>query len=202
MNECYMCRKPLTKESGKIKLDNALFCFACAPQWDQRRKQQALTAINENGPLVELFHISQAIMANPDNPNKNHLVGDIVFMEKGVCFVQLADFEVKQQSGAMLFGMLGSMIDMSIYRKAKNKAAVSYDAQVKLLSPEGLLGMLMGAPRLIFVPKNEIQNIKYSRMSGMVIDTGNKATKRVFTLEGGKKAYQVFESQIRDYLGV
>ncbi len=202
MKECHLCHKPLNARTGKIKRDNLLFCMQCAPQWEQRRKQEALTAINEGNPPVEVFHIPRITTPNPDNPVNNNLLGDLIFMDKGLCFAGLANLNAGQNAASLLLGVVGTIVEVTQRQVAKGRALQTYHAQITQLHPHGLQAVLMGTARLIFIPRDIIKTVQYGRLAGgLIVDTDNFYANRIFKIIGGKKTYRKFEPQIRDYMG-
>ncbi len=153
MDYCYLCKKEVSFwKSNKVKLDNLLFCENCANErWPKERKQKMLSIIYEGTPPIEFTRIEKVTTEDP-NIKKTILMGHLFFTNKGICFAELAQYE--------LVGLVRTVIS-SPAETAWSRA-----------KPSGNLNnILKNSPRLIFYPIDTFKDVQVKKgVLGISID--------------------------------
>ena len=205
MKECYDCRAPLPKGTARFKIDGRLLCVNCADRRRKEHKQEVLAAINAGTAPVEIFHIPQVVLPN-SNCKYLHRMGDLIFLNKGVCFVEMVELAAARDTAWL--GILASLllpIPIGINANNPNNTRMHYIVRYHQLaayySQFGLQGMLTGAIGLVFVPKEQIREIKWGRLGNLQIHTNNPEEKKSFILISGKKTYRECKHDIDEYMG-
>ena len=198
MAHCYTCNKYLGLRvySKWPTLDSHRFCEPCAVQYRQQRRQRVLSELCQGGDPEDIFTAGGIRTLDPDKPKGRSLVlGILAFMDKGVCFVQIAEVLKANLSWAALFGLIGAAIAES---KAKAKRQEAYaEGEREILNPaEDFRGILQRAQQLFFYPLKEITRIK-SGSWGFEVRMGKSRTR--FAMEGGRKTYKQLRELVDAY---
>ena len=192
MAECYLCEKRMWSWKN---VDGHKFCSKCVRQWPSERKKRALNGLFAEDGLKELFTIQDVSNDNVDHPpSMKESVGELIFMNRGICFVQLAGFRTFE-------GILGPwfapivFIDEWRRRKARRRAGLKRSEHTSDEGEDTLRRRLNEAERLLFFPVGEIQNI--SGTGVLMIEINNIGEQFVFPRR--KKTFREYEGRIFDY---
>jgi hypothetical protein len=199
MAQCFLCRKKigLLERSAKLGSQKLVYCFDCAKK---EERKQAIELLYDGGASSELLRIPGAVLNNPYSKDVQapiQLMGDIVFTEKGVVFVKIAEFKAPSQNIGLWFGLVGMLIANSRMKKARKKAWEGAVNSGKLAQSANLDQFIRNSDRVIMFPRNTIKKIYYSWTGGMVIKTTEKS--QAFPLEDKKKYFKMFENKIIEY---
>jgi hypothetical protein len=196
MARCHSCRKWLGIGlfSRWENMDGHSFCRTCAPTYEQQRRQATLDALLQDGGPELVFAIPNVRVADPDKPRgRALLVGDLVFTDKGVCFVQVAKATRADPGWGLMFGLVGAAIATAVATRSHSDA---YEDGAKSLhdAAEDFHGFLRMADRVVVLWKQDIRKIKVSAFWGFYMLVGK--FRRVFKVDGGAKQ---FKPQIQAY---
>jgi hypothetical protein len=202
MAECAMCgtRVRGRKESLRLGSDKALHCFPCAEKWLLEDKKRLITELYEGRPPAELFCIKKVMIRDPYQKTKGlHLGGDLLFLDKAVCFVAVMEHTPPDTAAAgLLFGAIGAAIAQSRARKALKKAweAVPGGGEERLT--DDLARYLYDAKRLLVFPRQEVLGVGVSFWSGCGLKTVHKRIPLI--LENARKTLKPFKARVEEYL--
>lgn len=134
MDYCYLCNKKL-RFWNNVYIDGLYFCGPCANnRWPQERKKRILSVIYEGTPPEEHVRIEKVSIIYPNN-DKWDLLGHLVLMNKGICFIQLAECE----RGGLITTIISNP-SASAWAKAKTqgslKELLEYSPRLILHSPD------------------------------------------------------------------
>jgi uncharacterized membrane protein len=171
----------------------------CVPCAKTKEKQEAFDFLYDGAAPQESFRIPKVLSLDLYDPQvRIRLIGDLLFMDKGVCFVQIGQYETSANTTLVMFGLLGAIIGNMQEKRARKKAIEQVDIIQRTFATTKLREYLERSPRILFFPKSMISEMKFSSWSGGIkIKTTDK--KQVFNLEKGKKTFREFEDKIREY---
>ena len=131
MKQCYLCNKKL-RFRDKVKfMDQERFCESCATIWPQKRKENAISLLYAGDDPNEIFRIKRVITPDSDIGTKKTLVGDLIFTDKGVCFLQLVDLkDPKPSPTAASLGVIGGIaVELQIKEAQKKQEYKQIDKE-------------------------------------------------------------------------
>lgn len=198
MAQCYCCQKKMGIFERCVKYgpERLPYCVPCAKT---KEKQEAFDFLYEDAAPRESFRIPKVFFLDSyDTQMKTRLIGDLLFLDKAVCFVQTGQYETSSNTTWVMFGLLGAIIGNMQESKARKKAMEQVEIVQRTFATTNLKEYLDRAPRIMFFPKSGISQMTFSSWSGgFKIKTIDK--KQVFSLEKGKKTFRQFEEKIREY---
>jgi|GEM_PF-3375640 len=198
MAQCFKCKKNIgiLKRTVKMGPQKLPYCVDCAKE---QEKIDALEFLLRGTPPNEVFRIPLVTLSEPyDSELKTQLLGDLVFFDKGICFVQLVEFKIPSQHYALMFGLVGMLISQSKVKKAMKKAIEEFLQKKSEALSQSLEESLQKSPRVMVFPREDILEIKKTLAATLKIKTHEK--KPIFTLERGKKTFREFEERIHRYM--
>lgn len=188
MSECQMCKQHIGLFKPKwTKLDGMKFCKECAPKWQVERKERVMAALFAESEPKPNFCMTGITASEPDCPTRWFHTGNLLFTDKGVCFVGLVTW--KMHRGLRALEAFSQM----------NEALATGDEMNRDFPSTSLKDFLGRSERLIFIPKAEIKQMKYRPIRCLKIRTEKKSY--IFTLRGGKKEYEATEPYFKQYMG-
>ena len=202
MAECAMCGSKVRgrKESVRLGPDKATHCFPCADTWFLEDKKRLITQLYQGDPPAELFCMQKVMILDPHQKTKGlHLGGDLLFLDKAVCFVALMEHTPPDTATAgLLFGIIGAAIAQSRAKKAlKNAWAAVPGGGEKRLTDE-LARHLYDAKRLLVFPKQEVMSVGISFWRGCALKTVHNRYPLI--LENARKTLKPFDARIKEYV--
>jgi len=200
MAKCAMCgtKIGLLGKSLKLGLEKESYCLSCAEKWYKDENKRMMTELYEGGLPTELFCIRKVLMADPDEKGVQ-LGGDLMFLDKGVCFAALMEHKPPDTATAgALFGVIGAAIAQSKAKKALKKAWAAVPGGGEQRTTDDLARFLYGSTRLLVFPRHEVVGVNFSFWTAFGVTTVDKRHR--FILENGRKTYKQYKDQIQEYL--
>lgn len=198
MAQCYSCQKKTGVFERVVKYgrERLPYCVACART---KEKQEAMDFLFEGAEPQKLFRMPNVFFTDIYDPQmKTRLIGDLLFLDKGIFFVQTGQYQSSGNTTMVLFGLLGAIIGNMQEKKARKKALEQVEIIQQTFATTTLKEIFERSPRVIFFPKSMIIQMNFSSWSGgFKIKTPDK--KQVFSLEKGKKTFKEFEDKIREF---
>jgi hypothetical protein len=198
MAQCYSCQKKLGVFERTVKYgpERLPYCVPCATM---KEKQEAMATLFEGGESKRIFRIPNVYFTDPyDVQMKTRLIGDLLFLDKAVCFVQTGQYQGSSNTTAFMFGLLGALIAGMQEKKAMKKAMEQVQLIQQNFPTTSLREIVERASRVIFFPKDSITEMKFSSwFGGFRIKTADK--QQVFRMENGKKTFKEYEDKVREY---
>jgi hypothetical protein len=212
MARCHFCGKKLGL-LGRVRLISErrdrkrqdthpalVFCESCAASWPDHHKRSTLNEITEGVEPVEAFRISEVKALDPagrtvqgsTTATADYCYGDLVFTDKGICYIGHDTFIQSSPLRANLTGF-----DLAAI--ARNVAAKrSASAESRRRSDLSLSANLHTAKRLIFFPRHYIGSIEYETWDGLKIEGRDRFWS--FELPQERDTYMRFNKAISHYL--
>jgi hypothetical protein len=189
-------------------MDGRRFCRACAPQYYQQRRERELQQVTQGGMPVALFFVPRIRTRSPDRPHSRALhLGVLAFMDKGVCFVQIARadpadhavglvFEIMGQTLGTVLGLIWNFIAEAQAKANRVRAQAEAEEWVRT-HVRDLGDLLARANRLLFYPRREITGLTLSGGGYFEIKTANGS--KGFRVAGDRKERKHFRGLVEAY---
>lgn len=198
MSQCYNCQKKLGvfERSVKYGPERMPHCVPCAIM---KEKQEAMASLFEGGEPKRIFRIPNVFFTDTyDRQLRTRLIGDLLFLDKAVCFVQIFQYQGSSNTTAFMFGLIGAIIAGSQEKKARKNAMEQVEMIQRNFATTSLREIIERAPRIIYFPKSSITEMKFSSWFGG-FRIKSLYNNQVFNMENGKKTYKEYEDKIREY---
>lgn len=191
MATCHLCEKKLGFFSKSVPLDGHRFCpTPCAPQWRAQRKERAVGALCRDGGPAGLFSIPELRTRDPDKPKGSTLLlGVLAFLDKGVCFVQIAETKKADSGMGIAFGLIGALIAEGRAKRRRQEAYAMGEREI-LGDNKSITQILADAQRLIFYPADQITKL---RLTSGLVEVRTADGKNRFALANGRKTCKRFK---------
>lgn len=198
MAQCYLCNAHVGSIFSPkwVNLDGQRFCPNCADQWQEKRRLDILEAMHAGGDPVCLFEISGVRTRDPDKPKSKEVpLGIAAFTDKGICFLEITQFQKPDAAMTFLFGaIVGAIAAHSHNVKEGRRYAIS-EAEARRFAPT-FMDMLADTPRLIYYPVDDITRLKHGGW-GFEVRVGK--VRKKFAFMDGRKAYKAVRQKLRTY---
>ena len=201
MAECAMCgTKVKRKESVRLGLDKVVYCSPCGEKWLLEERKRLITDLYQGDPPTELFCLKKVMILDPYKKSKGlQLGGDLLFLDKAVCFVALMEHTPPDTvTAGLLFGVIGSAIAQSRAKKALKNAWAAVPGGGEKRQTDELARYLYDAKRLLVFPRQEIVSVGVSFWRGCAIKTVDERYPLI--LENARKTFKPFKEQIKEYV--
>ena len=110
MAQCHSCQGKIGVFEKQVKFgpQRLVYCASCGKK---EEKKQALEMLYQGDPPREIFRIPKVMVADPYDPQRKILLmGDMLFLDKAVCFAKITECKGPGSELFLLFGLIGAMI--------------------------------------------------------------------------------------------
>jgi hypothetical protein len=175
---------------GKHTQEDLYFCKPCGELWPKEHKKKVLEKLLQ-GPKWEIdFRIPKVKTFDPILFPQLILLGDLLFLKIGVCFLSVSGWVSKQS--------IGFSLTKTFSYVAGEKRAWDVIHEREIWTPSITAEDLKKSERLLFFPREALTQITYGSWQGLKIQTteGNWD----FDLFDGQDAFSKFKERISQYV--
>ena len=198
MARCHMCNKYMGQGffSKWVTMDGDCYCLSCAPQYAQQRKQQTVKDIMAEPSPRPAFIIHRMWPASPDGPRaRARLLGAMVFLDRGICFVHLGSHLNNSGGAGLAFGALGALIAGAADRNKMLKE-LNRISDESPITEETLFERMADAEGVLFYPFSDMSKLSQHN-NGFTIHFGKK--RKRFAWDGGGQTRKQYGPLLEAY---